>query len=150
MNKRTKGTTKYYTGQEAKWWKNWNNDLKTISQRNPSTLLVKMYNGTSTRENGKEVPWKTKRRTTIRSNNPTPGHVSGEKHHSKSFMHHRVPVIVQQKLIPSISELGIQHCQGRLQMRLRSDIAVTVVEASSCSSDLTPSLRTSIMPRMRP
>ena len=38
-----------------------------------------------------EVPQKTKNRTTIRSRNPTPGHISGEKkHNSKRGMHHNV------------------------------------------------------------
>ena len=52
---------------------------------------------------------------------------------------------VQSLALPS--GLGIQHCHKlwhRLQMRLGSCVAVAVVQASSCSSDPTPSLRTSI------
>ena len=46
-----------------------------------------------------------------------------------------------------LSGLRIQRCLElwcRLQMQLRSHIAVAVVWASSCGSDLTPSLGTSI------
>ena len=46
-----------------------------------------------------------------------------------------------------LSGLGIQDCHQlwfRLQTQLRSRIAVAVVQASHCSSDLTPSLGTSI------
>ena len=52
--------------------------------------------------------------------------------------------------VPSLallSGLRIQHChelQCRLQMWLRSGVAVAVALASSCSSDLPPSLGTSI------
>ena len=49
--------------------------------------------------------------------------------------------------LASLTGLGIYHCSDlwcRLQMRLRSGVAVTVVKASSCSSDSTPSLGTSI------
>ena len=45
-----------------------------------------------------------------------------------------------------LSGLRIWCCcelQHRLQMRLRSSVAVAVVEASSCSSNLNPSLGTS-------
>ena len=45
------------------------------------------------------------------------------------------------------SGLRIWRChelQCRSQTRLRSDVAVAVVYASSCSSDLTPSLVTSV------
>ena len=47
--------------------------------------------------------------------------------------------------LASLSGLRIQHCH-ELQCRLQtwSGIPVTVAEASSCSSDLTPSLGTSI------
>ena len=49
--------------------------------------------------------------------------------------------------LASLSGSGIQHCYElwcRSQMRLRSCIVVAVAEASSCSSDLTPSLGISI------
>ena len=49
--------------------------------------------------------------------------------------------------LASLTGLGIYHCSDlwcRLQMRLRSGVAVTVVKASSCSSDSTPSLGNSI------
>ena len=67
--------------------------------------------------------------------------------------------MVQQKRIPlgtmrlevrslaSLSGLRIWHCHElwcRSQTRLTSDVAVVVVYASSCSSDWTPSLGTSI------
>ena len=51
------------------------------------------------------------------------------------------------------SGLRIQHCHElwcRLQMLLRSRVAVAVVVASSCSSDLTPSLGTYICHRCGP
>ena len=51
------------------------------------------------------------------------------------------------RALASLSGLRIQHCCElwyRLQMQLRSGISVTVVKASSCSSDLTPSLGTAI------
>ena len=38
-------------------------------------------------ENSMEVPQKTKNRTTIWSRNPTPGHLSGEKHNLKRYIH---------------------------------------------------------------
>ena len=57
-------------------------------------------------------------------------------------------------LIPSLlSGLKIWHCHElwcRLQLRLRSCIAVAVVQAGSYSSDLTPSLGTSICCRCGP
>ena len=34
-----------------------------------------------------EVSLKTESRTTIRSSNPTPGHISGANHNSKRYMH---------------------------------------------------------------
>ena len=66
-----------------------------------------------------------------------------------------VPVSAQQKRIrlvtmrlqvqslASLSELGIRHCGElwcRSQMQLGSQVAVSVVQASVCSSDWTPSL----------
>ena len=54
---------------------------------------------------------------------------------------------IQVQFLASISGLRIQHCCElwyRLPMWLRSCIAVAVVQASSCSSDSTPSLGTSI------
>ena len=52
-----------------------------------------------------------------------------------------------------LSGLRIQSCrelQLRLQMRLRSGVAVVVAVAGSCGSDLTPSLETSICRRCGP
>ena len=52
--------------------------------------------------------------------------------------------------VPSPASLGglrIRRCRelwGRSQMRPGSDVAVALVQSSSCSSDETPSLRTSI------
>ena len=57
-----------------------------------------------------------------------------------------------QSLAP-LSGLRIQHCGEpwcRSQTRLRSCIAVAVVEAGSCSSDWTPSLGTSMCRRCGP
>ena len=34
-----------------------------------------------------ELPLKTKNRATKRPSNPTPGHISGENHHSKGYMY---------------------------------------------------------------
>ena len=54
---------------------------------------------------------------------------------------------MQVQFLASLSGLRIQHCQKlwcRSQMRLRSGIAVAVVEAGSCSSNSTPSLGTFI------
>ena len=57
-------------------------------------------------------------------------------------------------LIPVLgSGLRIWRCLelwGRSQMRLQSCIAVTVVQAGSCSSDLTPSLEISICYGLNP
>ena len=50
---------------------------------NPPTLLVGMEIGTTTTENSREVPQKTKYRTSICSGNPTPGHLSAENHYRK-------------------------------------------------------------------
>ena len=47
--------------------------------------------------------------------------------------------------LASLSGLRFQHCLElwcRLQAQLRSGIAVAIAQASSCSSDLTPSLGT--------
>ena len=38
-------------------------------------------------ENSTEVSLKIRNRATIRSSNPTPGHISGENHNSKRCMH---------------------------------------------------------------
>ena len=38
-------------------------------------------------ENSMEISQKTKKRITIRSSNPTPGHLSRENHHSKRYMY---------------------------------------------------------------
>ena len=54
---------------------------------NPPTLLVGMEIGTATMENSMEVPSKTKNRATMWSCIPTPGHVSGEEHGLKGYMH---------------------------------------------------------------
>lgn len=53
----------------------------------------------------------------------------------------------------SLSELKIQRCHKRWcrsQMKLRSCVAVAVEEAGSCSSNMTPSLGTSICYRYGP
>ena len=53
----------------------------------------------------------------------------------------------EDEVLASLSGLKIQCChelQCRSQMQLRSGIAVALASAGSCSSDLTPSLRTSI------
>ena len=55
------------------------------------------------------------------------------------------------KILPlaSLGGLGIGRCHElwcRLQMQLRSQVAVAVVQAGSCSSNSTPSLGTSICP----
>ena len=55
--------------------------------------------------------------------------------------------------LASLNGLGIQHCcklQPRLHMWLKSGIAVAVVQAGSCSSDLTPHLRRSICHKCGP
>ena len=55
--------------------------------------------------------------------------------------------------LASLSGLRIQHYRAlwcRSQKRLGSGVAVAVAEASSCSSDLTPSLATSICSRCNP
>ena len=44
-------------------------------------------NGTDTMENNMEVPQKTKTRATLWSCNPTPVHLSGEKHGLKGHIH---------------------------------------------------------------
>ena len=38
-------------------------------------------------ENKKKVSLKIQNRTTIWPNNPTPGHIPGENHHSKRYTH---------------------------------------------------------------
>ena len=53
---------------------------------NPPALLVGMSIGTTTIENSMEVPQKTKNRTTIWFNKPTPGHRSGQNYNSKRYM----------------------------------------------------------------
>ena len=45
---------------------------------------------TTTMENKKEVSKKIQNRPTIWSNNPTPGHIPGENHHSKRYTHPNV------------------------------------------------------------
>ena len=50
---------------------------------NPPTLLVGISIGATTVENNTEVPQKTNR-DTVRSSNPTPGHISG-KYKSSNF-----------------------------------------------------------------
>ena len=70
-----------------------------------------------------------------------------------------VPIVAQQKQIQLVfmriwvqslalvSGVGIQHCSElwyRSQKWLRSHVAVAVVQADSCSSDSTPSLRNSL------
>ena len=57
-------------------------------------------------------------------------------------------------LIPGLAQwLRIWCCRElwcRSQMWLRSPVAVTVVQADSCSSDLTPNLENFHMPWVRP
>ena len=58
----------------------------------------------------------------------------------------------ESRYLPLLSGLRIRHCHElwrRLQTRLRSCVDVAVVQASSSSSHLTPSLRTSICHRCR-
>ena len=55
--------------------------------------------------------------------------------------------------IPGLAQWRIQHCYElwqRLQTQLRSHVAVAVVQAGSCSSDLIPSLGTSTYRRCGP
>ena len=66
-----------------------------VEKKEPSYTVgenVNWYNQftTPTMENGMEVPEKTKSRVTMRSSNPTPGHISGENHKSKRYMHPNV------------------------------------------------------------
>ena len=53
---------------------------------NTPTLLVGMSIGTTTMENSTEVSQKTKYRTTIRSSNPTPGHIYGQNYNGILFL----------------------------------------------------------------
>ena len=53
---------------------------------NPTTLLVGMKVGIATMENSMKVPQKTKNKTPIWSNNPTPGHISGQNYSSRRYM----------------------------------------------------------------
>ena len=58
-----------------------------------------------------------------------------------------LPGVCKVQFLVLLSGLRIWHCcklRHRLQMRLRSGVAVAVVQASSCSSNLTPGLGTSI------
>ena len=60
---------------------------------------------------------------------------------------------LQVQSLALLSGLQIRHCrelQCRLQMRLGSRIAVAVVQAGICSSNLTPSLGNSICRRCSP
>lgn len=61
--------------------------VKVWRKGNTVTLLMGMQIGTVTVENGLEVPYKSKHRTTISPGNPTPGHRSGENYNSKRYMH---------------------------------------------------------------
>ena len=54
---------------------------------NSPTLLVGMQTGTATMVNSMEVPLKTENKTSIRSSNPTPGHIFREIPNSKRYMH---------------------------------------------------------------
>ena len=61
--------------------------------------------------------------------------------------HYTVPVRIRVRTLASLSGLKIHHChklRHRLQMWLRSIVAVAVAWAGSCSSDSVPSLGTSI------
>ena len=58
-----------------------------------------------------------------------------------------VSMRMQVRSLASLSGLRIRHCRElwcRSQRRLRSHVAVAVVQAGSCSSNLSPSLGTSI------
>ena len=57
------------------------------SEGNSPTLLVGMQIGTATVENSMEVPSRTKNRATIWPCIPSLGHISGEKHAQKWYMH---------------------------------------------------------------
>ena len=60
---------------------------------------------------------------------------------------------MQVRSLASVSGLRILCCHElwcRSQARLRSQVAVAVVQASGCSSDSTPSLGTSIGPDEQP
>ena len=64
-----------------------------------------------------------------------------------------VTMRMQVQPLALLSGLGIQHCCDlwcRLQMWLESHVAVAVVWAGSCGSDLTPSLGISICRRRSP
>ena len=63
------------------------------------------------------------------------------------------PTSIYEDAVFSHNELRIWHfheLRCRSQTQLRSDIAMAVVQASSCSSNLIPSLRTSIWLRWEP
>ena len=51
------------------------------------TLLVRMYAGTTTRENSLECLLKTKNKIAVWSSNPTAGHTSEENYNLKRCMH---------------------------------------------------------------
>ena len=53
----------------------------------PPTLLVGRYIGITTMEKCITFPQKTEYRTTMRSSNPTPGHISSQNYNSKRYMH---------------------------------------------------------------
>ena len=59
-------------------------------ERSIPILLVAMWIGVATMENNMEIPWKPKNRATIWPSNPTPGHISREKHVSKGYMHSNI------------------------------------------------------------
>ena len=61
-----------------------------MKKGNTLTLLVGMYIGATTMENRMETPQKTKNRTTIRSSDPTTGHLSRGNHDVKRYMYPNV------------------------------------------------------------
>ena len=74
-------------------------------KRNPPALLVGMYIGAATMENSTEVPQKIKKRTTMRSNNPTSGYISeGNKISiSKRYLHPHVQCSIISRCVNNLS-----------------------------------------------
>ena len=54
---------------------------------NHPKLLVGMYIGVATIKNSMGIPQKSKKRIAIWSNNPTPGHVTGQNYNLERHMH---------------------------------------------------------------
>ena len=79
------------TSQWSEWplWKSLQtiNAGEGVEKIKPPTLLVGMYISAATMENSKEFPSKSRNRATVWSSNPTSGHISGEHHNLKGYMH---------------------------------------------------------------